>query len=160
MLFRSVYDHQIFSSQSVGGVSRYFVELANGLSANTDIQPHILAPLHCNKYVTEVNGFSGLYIPAFPKNYRLLQPIDYLISKAYMNVVKPDLVHETYYQFHSASPKSCPTVVTAYDLIHERFHENFRIRDTTTLRKRASLRRAQHVIAISESTRQIGRAHV
>ena len=147
------FDHQIFSSQAVGGVSRYFVELINGLNSKDEIQAEIYAPLHCNNYLQEVTDFNGIKVNAIPKIHRFIQPFDHLLSLVHFSRNVPDLIHETYYQFETAAPKNCPVVVSAYVIIHERYHQNFRIKDDTTLRKRAALRRATHVIAISESTR-------
>lgn len=151
---RIIIDHQIFSSQKFGGGSRYFVELAKGLNKVPEVQIEIYAPLHCNNYLQEVKGFNGIKLKAIPKIYRFIQPIDHLMSKIHFQCHPLALVHETYYQYKSAVPKNCPAVVSAFDLIHEKYHENFRIKDETTLRKRAALRRATHVIAISESTRR------
>ena len=151
---RVVFDHQIFSSQGFGGVSRYFSEVYARLRVVPGVQARIVAPIHCNAYLPGVDPGARWKVPVFPKVYRLIQPIDQLLSRPIIRHLKPTLVHETYYQYDSVAPAGCPTVLTAYDLIHERYHQNFRVRDETTLRKRAALRRAAHVIAISESARR------
>ena len=50
-----LYDHQIFAMQEHGGVSRYFVELARELGARSDIDLNVLAPLHFNRYLNELD---------------------------------------------------------------------------------------------------------
>jgi len=153
-MMRIVFDHQIFSSQAVGGVSRYFVETCRRLNRIEGVSAEIVAPLHYNRYLAEEGSPKHLRIREFPKAYRFIQPIDQLISRRAIAKMRPDLVHETYYQFTSVAPHNCPTVITAYDVIHEKYHSDFRVRDNTTLRKRAAIRRAAHIIAISESTRR------
>ncbi len=150
-----VFDHQIFSSTPYGGVSRYFFELASGLPAVTEFTTEIIAPLHYNEYIGGgAIKLTGMKVPALPKGYRLIQPINQVISPALIRRAKPDLVHETYYQIRSVAPKRCPIILTAYDLIHERQKIFFRPGDTTTQRKRAAIKRATHIIAISHATKR------
>lgn len=149
-----VFDHQTFSSQAVGGVPRYYMELYSGINKKVGMSAEIVAPVYCNNYLRESGFKEGFKVPAFPKVYRFIQPIDQILSKPLISRKAPDIFHETYYQFNGLAPKNCPVVITALDVLHEKFHENFRVRDTTTLRKRAAIRRATHIIAISENTRQ------
>jgi glycosyltransferase involved in cell wall biosynthesis len=149
-----VFDHQIFSSQKFGGVSRYFVELLNGVNKVDGVNAELVAPLHCNDYLVGDLSERKLRIRNWAKIYRVIQPINNVISRPILKFKKPDIVHETYYQYKTVAPKNTPIVLTAYDLIHEKYHSTFRVKDETTLRKRAALRRADHIIAISESTRR------
>ena len=150
-----VFDHQIFSSTRYGGVSRYFFELARGLPAASEFSAEIIAPLHYNDYIGGgAVTLTGVKVPALPKGYRLIQPINQVISPALIRRAKPDIVHETYYQVRSVAPKNCPIILTAYDLIHERWKTFFRPGDTTTQRKRAAIKRATHIIAISHATKR------
>ena len=48
------YDHQVFSTQLYGGITRYFIELAKGIpyiDRNTDV--NILAPLYISELLNE-----------------------------------------------------------------------------------------------------------
>ncbi|WP_054650582.1 hypothetical protein, partial [Salidesulfovibrio brasiliensis] len=38
------FDHQIFSCQQYGGISRYFRMLADGLYGLDGVEPHVVAP--------------------------------------------------------------------------------------------------------------------
>ena len=49
------YDHQIFTNQIYGGVSRYFYELMNHLSQNQDIEFEISLKYSNNHYLENVN---------------------------------------------------------------------------------------------------------
>ncbi len=60
------FDHQIFSIQRYGGVSRYFLELANRLPADTVSEVSVVAPLHVNAYLAadSARRFTrGKYVP-------------------------------------------------------------------------------------------------
>jgi glycosyltransferase involved in cell wall biosynthesis len=71
-----------------------------------------------------------------------------------MKRFRPDIVHETYYSAWSSAPSKSKVVLTVYDMIHERFPENFSVLDPTRLEKALAVSRADHVICISEQTRR------
>ena len=48
-----IYDHQIFSSQNQGGISRYFVELIKELK-NLNNDPLIVSPIDQNIHLNEI----------------------------------------------------------------------------------------------------------
>jgi glycosyltransferase involved in cell wall biosynthesis len=58
------------------------------------------------------------------------------------------------------APRKAAIVVTVFDMIHERFPQYFSPSDTTAANKLASVRRADRVICISESTRRDLLEHV
>jgi glycosyltransferase involved in cell wall biosynthesis len=64
-----------------------------------------------------------------------------------------DVFHETYYSGISIKPRSAVGIITVFDMIHEKFPEHFMKHDVTSKEKRISVSRADHVICISESTR-------
>jgi glycosyltransferase involved in cell wall biosynthesis len=68
--------------------------------------------------------------------------------------LKPDIVHETYYSPRPAYGTWVPRVLTVYDMIHERFRENFSSSDPVAANKRAAILRADHIFCISENTRR------
>ena len=153
---RVVYDHQIFSAQRYGGVSRYFVELAGRMAERNDCSVGILAFAHINAHLRGVpsNYVRGIRIPRLPHTDRLRQHVDDALTRVALRFDHPDILHETYYSAVSLSPTGVPTVVTVYDMIHERFPQYFSNAGTITHRKREAVARAAHVICISESTRQ------
>ena len=51
-------------------------------------------------------------------------------------------------------PRSAKRVITVYDMIHEKFAESFPQRDKTRQIKAHAVKRADHVICISENTRR------
>lgn len=153
---RIAIDHQIFSFQTYGGVSRYFACLAQGLLVRgQDVR--VFAPLHRNHYLCDLPpaSVSGRHIPYFPpKATALLQLYNQQIAAGRIFGWKPDVVHETWYPPATGSkPTGSATVITVHDMIHELLPQVFSRRDPTARRKRDAVARANHVICISESTR-------
>jgi glycosyltransferase involved in cell wall biosynthesis len=151
-----VYDHQTFTLQSYGGISRYFVRLMQGLLA-LGHQADIIAPIHRNRYIKDlpperVYGFEVKRFP--PKTVRLMMLVNDHLSKFKMSSVEADLLHETYYSAKSLNPIAKGRVVTVYDMIHEKYASEFSARDRTTEFKRLAVERADHVICISNSTKK------
>lgn len=151
-----LYDHQIFSSQQYGGISRYFYELASRVSGYPDVDVTVLALAHINQYLR--NGSQGKligrHLPPIPKTGLLRKTFNNIISKLFVKQCKPDIFHETYYSMTDCCPRSAKRVLTVYDMIHEKFADNFSLRDKTQQIKAHAVQRADHVICISENTRQ------
>lgn len=151
---RLAYDYQAFHMQSYGGVSRYFARLAKGL-IDSDHKVGIFAPIHRNRYLDDLPSgiVHGRYFPQYPaRTARLLGAYNRLCARQPMAVWKPDLVHETYY-FPEPALRGRPAVVTVHDMIHELFPKDFPANDSTSRYKHSAVERADHVICVSESTR-------
>ena len=153
---RIAFDYQTFVLQSYGGISRYFTRLAQGLH-DLEQQVEIFAPLHRNSYLSALpQGIvNGRYIDQFPpKTTRFIFAYSHLVSRYKMGKWKPDVVHETYYSRVSTAPKHCQSVITVYDMIHELYPNEFPVHDNTHEVKKHAIERADHVICISENTKQ------
>lgn len=153
------YDYQVFALQAYGGVSRYFYELCSRLAQQTDgdMQSNILAPLHINNYIKNLpsNQLQTLAkVKAFRGSWLALQPFNQTASTLKNRFKAPHLLHETYYAKQTTAPKNCPIVLTVYDMVHELFVQTLKAGDSTTKRKRIAVDRADHIICISESTKQ------
>jgi glycosyltransferase involved in cell wall biosynthesis len=148
------FDYQIFG-QKYGGISRYFTQLSQGLiELNQDVG--VFAPLYQNSYLASLTQANvlGRYIKKYPpKVGRMISMYNYYLSRHQIAKFKPDIVHETYYSRNGLAPIDCPTVITVYDMIHELFPSYFSNHDKTTISKRISVERADHVICISENTK-------
>ncbi|WP_332671332.1 glycosyltransferase family 4 protein [Aromatoleum sp.] len=154
---RIAFDHQIFGWQEYGGVSRYAYELATGLAGACGQDVAIICPLYVNRYLAESDVgrlVNGIRVPVFPKSGRIYRAVNTILGWSGMRKFRPDIVHETYYSTRSAAPRGAKVVLTVYDMIHERFPENFSIADPTRREKAAAVSRADHVICISEQTRK------
>src|SRR5438874_8444351 len=136
------YTPDIFSSQRVGGISRYFCELLRGmLEGGQDIT--IAAGLHFNEHLKELGGANGVYVSR-------LGPARNVINEVYWDLISwryPEaLVHETYYSNRNYRQPHAK-VVTGYDMIDELMPA--RARDRRVKHKRAACNRAHRIIAIS-----------
>lgn len=150
------FDQQIFTQQKYGGISRYIFELSRNLiHLNNNVK--ILAPLHINKYIEHEKYIVGRYIEEYPKfTKKFFRYSNHLISKLHFTNLKnrPNILHETYYSNYSLAPNHTKKIITVHDMIHEIFPQNFSINDKTTQVKRRAIERADHVICISECTKQ------
>ncbi|MBU0944948.1 MAG: glycosyltransferase family 4 protein [Proteobacteria bacterium] len=150
-----VYDYQIFALQRVGGISRYFVELARRLPAcSPGIETTVLAPVHVNQYLASNPVHTiGWKVPCFPGKHRILPAINGIVSRTLLKLQHPDILHETYYSA-TAQSSHVPHILSVYDMIHERFPNRFQGPDLHIPQLKAkAVARADHVIAISKSTR-------
>jgi glycosyltransferase involved in cell wall biosynthesis len=147
------FDQQVFLNQRFGGISRYIARLAENLDQHGETVK-VFAPLHINHYLTAlkpelVHGRqyqNKLWKPAFDNTSALL-------AKRAIAAWRPDVVHETYYQSTRSAPKNCTTILTLHDMIHEMFPAEFANVEAIMARKRAAIARADHIICISQSTR-------
>jgi glycosyltransferase involved in cell wall biosynthesis len=149
-----VYDHQVFSWQEYGGISRYFYELAGRVNAFDGFSASIVAPLYVNRYLK--NGgmrARGMYVPPFSRGTRAVGFVNRHLESAWLRIRRPDVLHETYYPATSSAPKGCPVVVTIHDMIQEKFSAAFGLSDEISAKKRAAVSRADRVVCVSENTK-------
>lgn len=153
---RVVFDHQIFSMQFYGGISRYLVELVRRLSARDDCNVSVLALAHLNAYVPSLPArlVRGRSVRHLRRTGRLRQRVNDVVTRLLLSSARPDVVHETYYSAWRLAPAGVPTVVTVHDMTHELFPNYFPDAASLARRKAAAVRRAAHVICVSENTRR------
>lgn len=152
-----LYDHQIFSRQKYGGISRYFHEISKRIPSLESDNTEIFAPFHVNQYGDASDAFrpSGIKTRKFPGTAVALGLANTIAGNILVRWRKDVAIfHETYYASTSYAPASARRVITVYDMIHELFPESFSRTDMTRQIKRRAVRRADHVICISESTRR------
>ena len=151
------YDHQIFGWQAYGGVSRYFYELALAMNQISGVHACVISQIYVNRYLSESTGklkIHGHTFPVIPKAGRFIRVFNHLFTKLYLYFLKPDILHETYYSSLNVAPKSTKVIVTVHDMIHELFDKDFSRFDRTSKDKLKAIRRANHVICVSENTKK------
>jgi glycosyltransferase involved in cell wall biosynthesis len=153
-----VFDHQIFSAQEYGGISRYFCELAKRLQGFPDMNVSVLAPFSINRHVLEpafesIRPF-GWHLPHKKGVVKIARALNKPISRSLLSIRPPDIVHETYYSAESLASQKSKVVITVYDMIHEKMSQFFPQEDATSRLKEAAVRRADQIICISENTRK------
>lgn len=151
-----VYDSQIFAEQEFGGISRYFCALASQMAQFPDVKARIVAPLHINGYLKNVDRdiAVGVHVRRLPKTGRIIKALSAALFRPVASLMRPDIVHETYYAERPSYPGPVPHVLTVYDMIHERFPESFGTGDPVARLKECAVKRADHIFCISENTRR------
>jgi glycosyltransferase involved in cell wall biosynthesis len=151
---RILFDHQIFTIQKYGGISRYFIKIANEMSAFGE-KVCVCAPIHKNAFLNESGKklSNGCYLQSFPpKTHRIIRKINFYLSRGVVLKWNPEIVHETYFSSTSVAKKNI--VLTVYDMIHEIFPDLFGLSDRTSELKKKAVERATHIICISEQTKK------
>lgn len=155
-----LFDHQIFSLQKFGGVSRYFCELMKNIPASHDyILPVIFsdnnylgenAALFRTRNILPERGFKG---KSFLK--KRIYFLNQLYSRHYLSKNDFDLFHPTYYNNYFATVLRKPYVITIHDLILFKFENDFNTRESKSVKKNMIeiVNNANRVIAISNHTK-------
>lgn len=150
-----IFDYQIFSLQAYGGISRYFCELVRELKCSYNQDVNVISPFYLNTYLKEYSNIVpilGLRYKAIPKSAPIVRKANEFLTIPLMKLYEPDIVHETYYSSKRISPNTAKVVLTVYDMIHEKFADQFSAKDNTQFLKRQAVERADHVICISKQT--------
>lgn len=147
------YDNQIFNLQKYGGISRYIVNLATGVSKYKN-EVKIFAGIHQNGYINkklpiEVLGNKVTY-PS--RGQGKLTSLNNVFMNEIIDRWSPDIVHKTYY--FNAKKFDSPSILTVHDMIHEIYSEQFSDTDKTIRLKRKAVEQADHIIAVSHSTKR------
>lgn len=149
-----IFDSQIFTAQQYGGISRYFANLARELNYIEDVKSSILAPIHVNNYLhnnLESNCVIGVKCNLEWKS--LSRVLSHASCHLAFPLIKPDIIHKTYYYPERYPLRACRSILTVYDMIHELYPENFSSSDKTSKYKFEAVMKADHVICISHNTR-------
>jgi glycosyltransferase involved in cell wall biosynthesis len=155
---RILYDYQVFSWQTYGGISRYFFELIIRLARLPENAVSVFMGMHVNRYGLERfrSQFQAFYghehrlSPMLSRAIRLLNPP---MFTEFAKRQPTDLYHQTYYA-SPAAPRAGKVVLTVYDMTHELLPECFPARDRTRRRKQLAVSRADGIICISENTKR------
>lgn len=171
-LMKIVYDYQIFNLQKYGGVSRYLYEIATRIAKHSDFQVKILAGLYVNQYLKKCSSdlVFGWPRPKIPKSIKITSKLNSELSRIWLSKNIPDIVHETHYSTKYLPriplPKSCKTVITVHDMIHEKFSSLLSIdkqygsglskaeAGSVILSKAEAIKCADRIICVSNNTKK------
>jgi glycosyltransferase involved in cell wall biosynthesis len=152
------FDHQIFTTQKYGGISRYIVNLTEELILlNQDV--NIFSPIFINKYLNRIDleNISGYGPIVFPEKLtRLLMLINNYVANNQIEKWRPNVIHETYYSEKPTSNCKVPKILTVHDMNHEIFiNQSSMINKKSSVlnNKNLSILRADHIICASENTK-------
>ena len=135
----------------------YFTELVRNLGQRDGIEPTVTAPLFINQYLLRPDVRKRVRGGFFPFRFRGEARVARALNKALLPLYWAgrnfDIVHETYYS-QVCRGRGRVRVVTIYDMIHELFPQDFPDSAQVTAAKHAAVGRADHIVCISETTRQ------
>ncbi len=153
-----LYDFQIFELQKYGGISRYFIELANSYNNDSDIKVISSAKISNNEYLLNNKISDNWVIPLkyiIKKQHYIQSKVNRLYTRYKTDNNSIDIFHPTYYDpYFLEYIGNIPFVLTIHDMIHEKFSDMFSPKDLTSFNKKLLAERASKIIAVSESTKQ------
>lgn len=163
---RIVYDSTLFLQDNLGGVARYFIELANRIAVTDAEERHdvrVLAGLNGSSVsATDFAGgsYKGLRMPTFRGSWRIYKTINDVLTQVSLCSLgrQQTILHETYYGAPRLWTDGVKRVITIHDMIWEDGAvplNNGIVRSA----KKLSASRADGIIFVSESTRRAYRAH-
>jgi len=151
------YDHQAFSIQDYGGVSRYFTELMkqfyldNQLLFELSLRHSNNSNLKNLSFSNHCNFLKGIN---FTGKGPLLSQINKLFTINRIKKTDFDIFHPTYYDPYFLKYTKKPFVLTIFDMIHEIYPEYFPWYNRIHANKRLLAERAEKIIAISKNTKK------
>ncbi len=152
MSIKVLFDHQKFSTQKYGGISRYFANIIHTIKHSPDYD-YSLGVLTCNNHYIKGEKLAlkslGNVLSAPTRAYKINQ----LYSKRLIEQNNFDVLHPTYYDPYFLEKAKKPIVITIHDMTYERLPEYFWALDPLTYQKRLNIERADKIIAISETTK-------
>jgi len=149
-------DHQIFTMQNYGGISRVFTELYKEFEKSDDVEPILPILLSDNEYIGEIKKIWSI----FPNNKSFVKKIFYyVVNRIYSTLVLIkgdfDIFQPTYYDpYFLPFLRKRPFVLVVHDMTHEIFPETVSKRDRTIEWKEKLVHKANKIIAISENTKK------
>jgi glycosyltransferase involved in cell wall biosynthesis len=148
-----VYTHDIFVAQRYGGISRYFSELIQRIPTS-GVDVRVIAGVYVNEYLRGLKGIWGLKVPQVRHSGFIRKVASEFLQGCYLRFWgNGSIVHQTYYAPLSPGGNR-KSVLTVYDMIHERFPGCYQTGDSTSSLKRKCCERADRIIAISHSTKK------
>lgn len=152
------FDHQIFTIQRFGGISRYFVEIMKRMPEDINVSSHVVFSdnffLKKASRETGEKHFNSISLPKFKKKERLYMKINDWKNIRELRRGKFDLFHPTYFDPYFLRELKRPYVVTVHDMIYEKFPELFGKDDPTIAQKKETITNADKIIAISDCTKR------
>ncbi len=152
------YDHQTFTLQDYGGISRYFFELLDYFH-RTGRAEFELWVRYSNNHYLEGAGFARpkRFWPgsAFRGKVRLIDRLNRPRSRRGLAAQAFDIFHPTYFDpYFLGSIGRKPFVLSVHDMIHEVYPGLFTRRDKTPVWMRAVAGRAARILADSQNTKE------
>lgn len=154
-MIKVLFDHQIFSLQEYGGISRYFTNLIKLFQQQEQVKTILGFIFSRNHYLLAPDqGIRGQLFKWLTRNkadiyHKNAKYCRYLIKRNDF-----DVFHATYFDPYCLKHLRKPLVITIHDMIYERFPHYFPSDDPTAKQKFLLAQAADRIIAISETTKK------
>ncbi len=156
-MIRPIISNEAFTLRSYGGIINYFLQLLPALRS-LGVDPSIAAPIH---RVEELDDSPFLLRPSrrVPESMRWINTIAnttaFAQELATARTSRSDdvVLHRSYF-YRDRLQLRLPSVITVYDLIAELLPDPQQPNDKLVRARAAAISEADHVIAISEKTKQ------
>ncbi|MES2826854.1 MAG: glycosyltransferase family 1 protein [Bacteroidota bacterium] len=157
-MIKVFFDHQKFTTQRYGGISRYFSNIIDEIKTRPEDFEYQLGILYSkNYYIKDEPQFINQFIGRKFLDSQFDGKV-YTINDRYCRYLLKrnnfDIFHPTYYDTYFLDRLKKPFVTTIHDMTHEMLPEYFWAGDPLTINKRLSIERADKIIAISQTTKK------
>ena len=152
------FDHQKFSTQYFGGISRYFATLIDHIRQEDNFDYLTGVLFSKNQYLNDKQPLARNKLTSFLLSRPLMKNQAYQLNQRNcIRLLKEnrfDVFHPTYYDPYFFDYVKKPVVITIHDMTYERLPEYFWAQDPLSRQKRINIERADLIIAISETTKR------
>lgn len=154
-MIKVLFDHQIFSQQVYGGISRYFANIIKTIN-HTDETDAITGILDSKNYYfkKERLTFKEFLYKHLQKRKKSLYQKNTAYSKFLLKQGNFDVFHPTYFDPYFIPYIKKPFVITIHDMIYEVMPHFFPEDDPISAQKKLVAEHADKIIAISETTKK------
>ena len=148
-----LYDHQIFSEQKYGGISRYFYEIISNIIKYVDVKVSLFEGVYQNRFLfdDQIKGFGEFYGRPMDET-ATYGSLLYTLNNALMKECTKNSHYRIYHptNYNDTELRNYDfLVVTVHDLIHEVFDISKDFIDV----KKKMIERSDFIVAVSESTK-------
>lgn len=148
-------DHQIFTMQDYGGISRVFVELYWRFNKRNSVECELPMIFSDNVYFDGIEETRGI----FRNNHSFVKRLGYYAINHIYTIFKIlkgdfDIFLPSYYDPYFLPFLRKPFVLVLHDMTHEIFPDIASKKDKTVEWKKKLVHRADKIIAISENTKK------
>jgi glycosyltransferase involved in cell wall biosynthesis len=154
-----LYDHQMFSLQKYGGITKYFCELIKCLPGNIEYDIALLFSENEHMYESR-RKIQNRYLKPTKKQYpgrnfinnKLIQ-LNKFYSAKKIEKNNFDVFHPTFYDPYFLQIIRKPFIITVHDLIEFKFETVYGKQNPIHSNMEKLIRRADRIIAISQNTK-------
>jgi glycosyltransferase involved in cell wall biosynthesis len=151
-----LFDYEIFTRQRFGGISRYFHELISRMSRYDEVNIDLFMGINNSAYdfSSTSNGIKVVdhKFKGADKLHFLVNLVNGISFKKYINRNKCDLFHKTYYS-NVGLNLSTIKITTVHDMTHEIYPLFFAKGDNTSELKKKCINESNGIICVSQSTK-------